>query len=209
LLHDFDRIKRVLDVILSAVLIAALAPVAAAVALAVRISLGSPVLFRQQRAGLHGQPFTIFKFRSLPLSGAMSASKPMRALRAFGLDELPQLWNVLIGDMSLVGPRPLFVHYLERYSALQRRRLEVRPGITGWAQVNGRNGLDWESQFALDVWYVDHRSFVLDARIIARTIVVLLTYGLGSREAERDEFKGAGSVPRHEPIQENQKTQDG
>lgn len=192
LLHDFDRTKRLFDVILSAVLIAALAPLAVLVALVVRSSLGSPILFSQERAGLDGRAFTIYKFRSIPLDGGGPARGPMRILRSLGLDELPQLWNVLIGDMSLVGPRPLFVRYVERYSSKQRRRLEVRPGITGWAQVNGRNELDWASQFELDVWYVDHRSFALDARVIIRTLVLLLRLGLKDRNAERYEFKGAG-----------------
>lgn len=193
MLHDFDRIKRLFDVILSAVLIAALAPVAALIALLVHLSLGRPILFRQERAGRHGRPFTIYKFRSIQLDGEASpATGLMWVLRALGLDELPQLWNVLIGDMSLVGPRPLFLRYVELYSDEQRRRLEVRPGVTGWAQVNGRNDLDWECQFALDVWYVDHRSLALDARIILRTIGLLLTNGLKNHKAERSEFKGAG-----------------
>src|SRR5688572_913406 len=136
--------------------------------------MGSPVLFRQQRPGHRGAPFTIYKFRTMrdavgldgrPRPDAERLTAVGRFLRATSLDELPELWNVLRGDMSLVGPRPLMMQYLARYSAEQARRHDVKPGITGWAQVNGRNALDWDDKLALDVWYVDHRSLALDLQI--------------------------------------------
>ena len=144
-----------------------------------RLKLGSPVVFSQKRPGLHGKPFTMYKFRTmrdavdnhgqqLPDSERMT---PMgRFLRASSLDELPELFNVLRGDMSLVGPRPLLMEYLDRYTPQQARRHEVRPGITGWAQVNGRNAISWEQKFELDVWYVDNRSFALDLKILWLTV---------------------------------------
>jgi sugar transferase EpsL len=141
----------------------------------VRVTMGSPVLFRHTRTGLRGRLFTLFKFRTMRpgAPGEADATRLTavgRLVRSLSLDELPQLWNVLRGDMSLVGPRPLLPEYLDRYTPEQARRHEVRPGITGWAQVNGRNALIWPEKFALDVWYVDHRSVGLDARIMLRTI---------------------------------------
>ena len=175
--------KRAVDVLVSAVCLVALSPLLAAVALAVRLTLGPPVIFRQQRPGLHGAPFTLYKFRSMRpardaggLTGAAGPSEGERLtrlgafLRSTSLDELPELWNVLRGDMSLVGPRPLLMEYLPLYSPEQARRHEVRPGITGWAQVNGRNAIAWEEKFILDVWYVDHHSLWLDLEIIALTL---------------------------------------
>ena len=149
------------------------APLAAVVALAVRVVLGPPVLFRDVRAGRGGIPFTLVKFRSMRLGAGTDAERLTRFgrfLRASSLDELPELWNVLKGEMSLVGPRPLPVRYVPRYTAEQARRLEVRPGLTGLAQVSGRNALDWEEKFRLDVAYVDSRSLAGDAAILVRTL---------------------------------------
>jgi len=172
--------KRLLDLAVAVPLLLALAPVMAAAAVLVRFRLGSPVLFSQMRPGLHGKPFRLYKFRSmtdatdargLPLPDHARLTPFGRLLRKTSLDELPQLWNVIRGDLSLVGPRPLLMEYLERYTAEQARRHEVKPGITGWAQVNGRNALSWEEKFALDVWYVDNRSLLLDLRILLLTVV--------------------------------------
>jgi lipopolysaccharide/colanic/teichoic acid biosynthesis glycosyltransferase len=168
-----------LDVVGAVAGLVLLSPVLAATALAVRLRLGSPVLFRQERPGLHGRPFTMYKFRTMR-DGVDAAGDPLpdearltplgRFLRSTSLDELPELWSVLRGDMSLVGPRPLLMDYLPLYSAEQARRHEVRPGVTGWAQVNGRNALTWEEKFRLDVWYVDNQSFLLDLKIICLTL---------------------------------------
>jgi lipopolysaccharide/colanic/teichoic acid biosynthesis glycosyltransferase len=179
------------------------------VALLVRLRLGTPILFRQPRAGRHGRPFRIVKFRSMTdardASGALlSDAERLPAfggwLRASSLDELPELLNVLRGEMSLVGPRPLHLHYVERYDAEQRRRLDARPGLTGLAQVSGRNALDWPSRFALDVEYVERCSLVLDLRILARTLgAVLRRDGIAAAgEATMPEFRGGGtSVAEH------------
>jgi lipopolysaccharide/colanic/teichoic acid biosynthesis glycosyltransferase len=171
--------KRALDVTAAAVGLVATAPVMAATAMAIRASMGSPVVFRHRRPGLNGAPFELLKFRTMrdaqgpdgePLPDAERLTETGRFIRATSLDELPQLWNVLKGDMSLVGPRPLLMEYLERYSPDQARRHDVRPGITGWAQVHGRNALSWREKFALDVWYVEHWSFWLDLKILAKTV---------------------------------------
>lgn len=168
-----------MDVAASALGLLVLSPVLAVVAVAVRIGLGSPVLFRQVRPGLHGEPFTIYKFRTMrdaadddgrPRPDADRITSLGRFLRSTSLDELPELWNVLKGEMSLVGPRPLLLEYRGLYTAEQARRQEVRPGITGWAQVNGRNAISWEQKFDLDLWYVDNHSVWLDLRILAMTI---------------------------------------
>lgn len=160
-----------------------LLPVMAAVAVTVRLTLGSPILLRQIRPGYQGRPFLFYKFRTMTeerdaeghlLSDEARLTPFGRRLRATSLDELPQLFNVLVGDMSLVGPRPLLMEYLPLYTPEQARRHEVRPGITGWAQVNGRNAISWEEKFSLDVWYVDHRSFFLDLRILAMTATRIL-----------------------------------
>jgi lipopolysaccharide/colanic/teichoic acid biosynthesis glycosyltransferase len=173
-----DRVMRAVDVLAAAVLLVATAPVAAAVAVAVRWRLGSPVLFRQVRAGRHGRPFTIHKFRTMPdevapdgrIRSEEERLTPLGAfLRRASLDELPQLVDVLRGAMALVGPRPLYVDYLPLYTPAQARRLQVRPGITGLAQVNGRNEIAWDRRLALDVQYVDSRSVLLDLRILALT----------------------------------------
>jgi sugar transferase EpsL len=170
--------KRLLDLLLVVLTLPVSLPVLALVALLVRLKLGSPVLFSQQRPGLHGRPYTIYKFRTMTderdasghlLPDAQRLTRLGRFLRNSSLDELPELYNVLKGDMSVVGPRPLLMQYLDRYTPDQMRRHEVKPGITGWAQVNGRNAITWENKFALDVWYVDHQSWWLDVRIMALT----------------------------------------
>jgi sugar transferase EpsL len=176
-------VKRGMDVVVAALALAVAWPVMLAVGAAIRVCDGAPVLFRQRRPGLGGMPFTLLKFRTM--SEARDAEGRLlpndtrltalgKVLRALSLDELPQLWNVLRGDMSLVGPRPLLMQYLERYSAEEMRRHEVKPGITGWAQVNGRNATSWQERFALDVWYVENWSLALDARILARTMWTVL-----------------------------------
>jgi sugar transferase EpsL len=172
------RLKRAFDLVVGSLALAALSPVLALIAVAVRIDLGSPVLFRQIRPGLGGQPFLMAKFRTMrevasdgePLPDATRLTRLGCFLRSTSLDELPELWNVMKGDMSLVGPRPLLMQYLPLYTPRQARRHEVRPGITGWAQVNGRNALTWEEKFEYDVWYVDARSFRLDLKILWLTL---------------------------------------
>ena len=173
-----DMGKRAFDIAVAAALLVVLSPALLIVALAVSAGLGKPVLFRQTRPGRGGQPFILLKFRTMinsrDATGALlpdeeRLTKLGRFLRRTSLDELPELVNVLRGDMSLVGPRPLLMEYVPRYSPVQWRRHDVRPGITGWAQVNGRNALSWDDKFALDVWYVDHRSFRLDLDILIRT----------------------------------------
>ncbi|GGN10656.1 lipopolysaccharide/colanic/teichoic acid biosynthesis glycosyltransferase [Actinoplanes campanulatus] len=173
--------QRVIDIGVSATALVVTAPVMAGVAAAVAANLGRPVLFRQRRPGLHGHPFTLVKFRTMRdvderrglVTDADRLTGLGRALRSTSLDELPTLWNVLRGDMSLVGPRPLLMQYLDLYSPDQARRHLVRPGVTGLAQVSGRNLLDWEERLALDVWYVDHRSLALNAKICLRTVLTL------------------------------------
>jgi lipopolysaccharide/colanic/teichoic acid biosynthesis glycosyltransferase len=169
----------VFDLLVAAAAVALLAPLMLAIAVAVRVCLGRPVLFAQERPGLHGVPFRMVKFRTMrdaldaegrPLPDGDRLTRLGTFLRSTSLDELPELWNVLRGDMSLVGPRPLMMEYLPLYSAEQARRHEVKPGITGWAQVNGRNALTWEEKFRLDVWYVDHASFWLDLKIMVFTL---------------------------------------
>jgi lipopolysaccharide/colanic/teichoic acid biosynthesis glycosyltransferase len=169
-------VKRSLDLVLAGLGLLVLSPLLLAIAVAVRVGLGPPVLFRQVRPGLRGRPFTLYKFRSLlpDPDGTRSDQERLTrlgaVLRRTSLDELPELWNVLRGDMSLVGPRPLLLEYLPLYTPEQARRHEVRPGITGWAQINGRNAISWEEKFRLDLWYVEHRSLWLDLRILARTL---------------------------------------
>ena len=195
--------KRAFDILVAGVCLIAIMPVALLVAAAILIGMGRPVLFRQSRPGLHGRIFTLNKFRTMSesrdaagnLLGDGSRLTPLgRLLRRTSLDEIPQLWNVLAGDMSLVGPRPLLIRYLPLYSDSQRRRHDVRPGITGWAQVNGRNATSWEERFRLDVWYVDHRSFWLDLKILALTALRVFS-GSGTSNpghATMPEFKGNG-----------------
>ena len=171
--------KRLLDIVISSIGLIVLAPVIALTSVLVQYKLGAPVLFRQPRPGLHAKPFRLLKLRTMTnardgegrlLPDGLRLPPIGRLLRSLSLDELPELLNVLRGEMSIVGPRPLLMQYLDRYSPEQMRRHEVRPGITGWAQVNGRNALSWERRFELDVWYVDHCSLLLDLRIIALTI---------------------------------------
>ncbi len=175
--------KRALDLAVSLALVVLLSPLLLALAAAVLATSGRPVLFRQERPGLRGRPFTLLKLRTMReardgaggnLPDERRLTRLGRALRSTSLDELPELWNVLRGQMSLVGPRPLLMDYLPLYTPEQARRHEVRPGITGWAQVNGRNALSWEEKFALDVWYVDHRGFWLDIWILWKTLVLVL-----------------------------------
>jgi len=178
--------KRLIDVVVAASVLAASAPVMAATAVLVYVDVGRPVLFRQDRVGLGGRIFELVKFRTMKhavdregrvLPDAERLTRIGRFLRASSLDELPQLVNVLRGDMSLVGPRPLLVEYLPRYSPEQARRHEVKPGITGLAQVTGRNALSWPEKFALDVFYIDHWSLALDLKILARTVATVLAQG--------------------------------
>ena len=193
--------KRLFDTFLSSLSLLLLGIPLVFLAWAVRRSLGSPVFFRQLRPGLHGLPFQMIKFRTMTdargLNGQLLPDSDRltpfgRFLRSSSLDELPELWNVLKGDMSLVGPRPLLMEYLPLYSPEQARRHEVRPGITGWAQVNGRNALSWEEKFKLDVWYVDHRSLWLDIKILWLTVrKVLVREGIsGEGEATMRKFTG-------------------
>ena len=164
--------KRPFDVASALVLLVVASPVLAVAALAIRASMGAPVLYRQRRTGLRGQPFTLLKLRTMTPSCGTDADRITalgRRFRATSIDELPQLWNVLRGDMSLVGPRPLLPEYLDRYTPEQARRHAVRPGLTGLAQVSGRNALGWAEKFELDVWYVDHASLALDLRILWRS----------------------------------------
>ena len=194
-------IKRTFDILISLAALLLLWPVLLVLAVLVRVKLGRPVLFRQQRPGLHGRPFTMLKFRTMTdardaegnlLPDGERLSSFGRSLRSTSLDELPELINVVAGDMSLVGPRPLLMRYLDRYTPEQMRRHEVRPGITGWAQVNGRNAITWDQKFALDIWYVDHHSLRLDLRIIWLTVRnVLRREGISQAgEATMEEFLG-------------------
>jgi lipopolysaccharide/colanic/teichoic acid biosynthesis glycosyltransferase len=194
-------LKRGLDVVGAASGLLLTCPAIALTAVAVRLSMGSPVLFRQQRPGRDARPFVLFKFRTMrdargangePLPDEARVTKTGQLLRSLSLDELPQLWNVLRGDMSLVGPRPLLMQYLARYNARQARRHEVLPGITGWAQVNGRNALSHEERFELDVWYVEHWSPRLDAEILLLTLrTVIRRSGISSADhVTMAEFRG-------------------
>jgi len=178
------KVKRTVDLIVSFAFVTAFSPALFAIGILLFVTMGRPILFRQQRPGRYGRPFTLLKFRTMrearDAEGRLLADEARltalgRVLRELSLDELPQLWNVLRGDMSLVGPRPLLMQYLERYSAVEMRRHEVKPGITGLAQVNGRNAASWQERFALDVWYVENWSLALDARILARTAWTVLT----------------------------------
>ena len=177
-------IKRAMDVIISLFGLILSAPLLFLLALIIRVKIGSPVFFRQQRPGLNGTPFNLIKFRSMteergPDGKLLPDSQRLHAfgkfLRNSSLDELPELINILKGEMSLVGPRPLLMQYLPLYSTTQGRRHEVRPGLTGWAQVNGRNALNWEKRFECDVWYVDNQSFLVDIKILAKTVQSVLS----------------------------------
>lgn len=196
--------KRAFDLIVSLFALMLLWPIILLVALFVRIKLGTPVLFKQTRPGLNGDPFDMLKFRSMldaadkdgnPLPDEQRLTRFGRILRSTSLDELPGLINVLKGDMSLVGPRPLLMQYLPLYSAEQARRHSVRPGITGWAQINGRNAINWEDKFELDVWYVDNQSFMLDLKILLLTVIkVFKREGIASATSVTMEgFKGSNN----------------
>lgn len=193
--------KRSFDLLVSLAVLVLLSPAMAIVACLVRWKLGAPVLFRQTRPGLGGKPFTLVKFRTMrelapgetvAAGDADRLGRFGRFLRATSLDELPELWNVVVGDMSLVGPRPLLQEYLPLYSSRQARRHDVRPGITGWAQINGRNAIDWNAKFELDVWYVENHSFLLDLRILLLTVwKVLRRDGIShGQEATMPKFTG-------------------
>lgn len=193
--------KRFFDLLVASLALILLAVPLLALVWVVRRKLGSPVLFSQVRPGLHGKPFTMVKFRTMTderdpdgvlLPDAQRLTDFGRFLRASSVDELPELWNVLRGDMSLVGPRPLLMEYLPLYTAEQARRHEVRPGITGWAQVNGRNAISWEDKFKLDIWYVDNRSLWLDIKILWLTVKkVLVREGISAAgEATMPKFQG-------------------
>jgi sugar transferase EpsL len=195
-------LKRIIDIFFSFLILILFLPIFIFISIVVRLGLGKPVLFRQLRPGRHGKTFQIIKFRTMTrqtgsngelLSDAERLTAIGRFLRHTSLDELPELINVLKGEMSLVGPRPLLVQYLDRYSPEQARRHEAKPGMTGWAQVNGRNALTWESRFALDVWYVDHISFFLDIKIMLLTVAtVFACQGISQPgHMTMEEFKGA------------------
>ncbi|OVZ59862.1 sugar transferase [Pigmentiphaga sp. NML030171] len=193
--------KRAFDITLAAIALLLLSPVILVLCVAIRRKLGSPVFFRQVRPGLNGKPFQMIKFRSMrdatgpdgqPLPDDQRLTSFGKRLRSTSLDELPELWNVLRGDMSLVGPRPLLMEYLPLYDQHQMRRHEVRPGVTGWAQVNGRNALSWPQKFELDVWYVDNRSLWLDMKILWMTVrKVLVREGISADgQATMERFRG-------------------
>ena len=198
----YQTIKRIFDVTVSALGLILLSPLLLILAILVRINLGSPVFFRQERPGLNEKIFMLYKFRSMKdaldskgnlLPDEARLSRFGKLLRASSLDELPELFNVLKGEMSLVGPRPLLVKYLELYSPEQHRRHEVLPGITGWAQVNGRNALGWEERFRMDVWYVDHWTPLLDLKILLMTVKKVFVHeGISAEnQATMEEFKGS------------------
>lgn len=193
--------KRIFDFIVSLIALIILSPVILITALLIRLKIGSPVVFKQQRPGISGNPFYVFKFRSMTderdekgelLPDDIRLTSFGKVLRKLSLDELPQLWNVLKGDMSFVGPRPLLMEYMNLYNKEQMRRHEVRPGITGWAQVNGRNAITWEKKFEYDVWYVENQSFLLDMKILLMTVMkVFKSEGISQDgQATMTKFKG-------------------
>lgn len=191
--------KRILDISSSLFLIVFLSPIFLVVAIVIRLSLGSPILFKQIRPGLHAKPFTLFKFRTLTnaeadgklLNDAQRITEVGKFLRAYSLDELPQLFNILRGDLSLVGPRPLLMEYLPLYSPEQKRRHQVVPGITGWAQIHGRNDISWEKKFQYDLWYIDNWSLMLDVKILFKTVSVIFRSGnCGNEFKPVTPFKG-------------------
>ena len=196
--------KRLFDILFTILALCVFAPIIGVIALFVRVNLGWPIFFSQKRPGLNEKAFTLLKFRTMTvaydaqghiLSDEERLTSFGRFLRTTSLDELPELFNVLRGEMSIVGPRPLLIKYLGLYTAEQARRHEIKPGITGWAQINGRNAITWEGKFKLDVWYVDHISFWLDVKIIALTLLALLKRkGINQPgQATMEEFKGSGN----------------
>ena len=208
--HGSGKLKRLIDLIFALLAIIFLFPFFAIITIFTYFFNGNPIFYRQKRPGLEGKPFTIIKFRTManafdahgnPLPDEERLTRLGRLLRSTSLDELPELINVIRGDMSIVGPRPLLMQYLDRYSPEQARRHEVRPGLTGWAQVNGRNAITWEEKFALDVWYVDHKSLSLDLKIIGMTAwKVLRREGISQEgQATMEEFLG---TPRPQGTRE-------
>ena len=195
-------LKRAFDIVFSAGWLVGFAPLLLVVAILVRLKLGSPVLFVQERPGLRARPFRMVKFRTMtdecgPDGELMPDEQRLtpfgRFLRTTSLDEFPEMWNVLLGDMSVVGPRPLLMRYVPRYSPFQARRMEVKPGVTGWAQVNGRSAIGWDEKFVLDIWYVDHRTFWLDMKIVVMTFFKVLARSGAERDKNvppLEEFRG-------------------
>lgn len=194
-------LKRVFDILFSLAWLIGFSPLLLVVAILVRIKLGSPIFFIQERPGKDGKPFRMVKFRTMTdekdssgnlLSDEIRLTKFGRFLRSTTLDEFPEMWNVLIGDMSVVGPRPLMMRYLPRYNKFQARRMEMKPGVTGWAQINGRNAISWDEKFAFDVWYIDNSSFWLDLKIVVKTFFVVLNRRNinSSKAATMEEFEG-------------------
>lgn len=203
-------LKRIIDIAASGAALAVLSPVLAVTAYKVKKNLGSPVLFKQTRPGLNGKPFEMIKFRTMKdatdkdgnlLPDSERLTPFGQRLRSTSLDELPELWNVLKGDMSLVGPRPLLMEYLPLYNSEQARRHNVRPGVTGYAQVNGRNAISWEQKFALDTWYVDNQSLWLDIKILAKTVKQVLVKDGISADGEATMSKFTGSISTTESVQ--------
>ncbi|MDX2372585.1 sugar transferase [Psychrobacter sp. PP-21] len=200
-------LKRICDITIATTALITLSPVYTVVAYKVRKNLGSPVLFRQTRAGIHGEPFKIYKFRTMTdttdsegnvLPDEDRLTEFGKQLRATSLDELPQLWNVIKGDMSIVGPRPQLMEYLPYYNEEQFRRHLARPGVTGYAQVNGRNGISWEKRFKLDVWYVDNQSMLLDIKILLKTVKQVVTRAGISAEGEATMSRFTGNIVENE-----------
>lgn len=194
--------KRLIDLAISLILVLVLSVMIAIIAILVRVKLGSPILFKQRRPGLHGEPFQLYKFRTMTdergsagqlLPDAVRLTSFGRFLRKYSLDELPQLFNVIKGDLSLVGPRPLLIEYLPLYTKEQAKRHLVKPGITGWAQINGRNAITWEEKFELDVWYVENQTFLLDIKILFLTFwKVVKSEGVNqSANVTMESFKGS------------------
>lgn len=197
----YPFLKRAFDILFSLAWLIGFSPLLVVVAILVRIKLGSPVFFIQERPGKMGKPFRMVKFRTMTdardeagnlLSDEIRLTTFGKFLRSTTLDEFPEMWNVLLGDMSVVGPRPLMMRYVARYNSFQARRMEVKPGVTGWAQINGRNAISWDEKFALDVWYVDHSSFWLDLKIVVKTFFVVLNRRNinSTKSATMEEFEG-------------------
>lgn len=209
--RPYRYLKRGIDIVGAITGLVIGAPFLAVIALLIRVGMGSPVIFTQVRPGRNGQPFRMYKFRTMKnatdaagnlLPDDLRLTKLGRILRATSMDELPELWNVLKGEMSLVGPRPLLMDYLDRYTPEQNRRHEVRPGITGWAQVNGRNAISWEEKFEYDIWYVDNYSFLLDMKILVMTLLKVF---------KRDGISAEGhaTAPEFNPRSSNTTSQSG